>query len=169
MKLLSPPGSNMLGTTQHMPRAIRLPPVSRYLRPSSYFRHALLLWLYISPLNTHTYTYTLNTFGLLLYRFVSFCSCEYSTLWTSCALLLCRSLLRCFYLCSYLWGRTLWQLITHHYCLAISLLPLESLNFGPPLAASLPSLRAARLIRNILKITVQLPELQFQFYLFVST
>lgn len=59
MELLSAPGSYMLSTTQHMPLAIRLSPLSRYLRPSSYLRHALLLGFSSSP-------HTLSNVCLLL-------------------------------------------------------------------------------------------------------
>lgn len=56
---------HMLSVTQHMPRAVRLSPVSRYLGPSSYLRHALLLGF--SSSCTHALTHRAASVSLNLF------------------------------------------------------------------------------------------------------
>lgn len=130
MELLSAVGSYVFSTTQHMPWAIRLSPASRYLRPSSYLRHALLLGFSSSPPPLHSAMFVVFYISLhLLFVLVNLCILD---ILPSLCVAACRLLLLCFYLCSYLFGQTVWQLITHHYCLflGVSLLPNGSLNFS---------------------------------------
>ena len=151
MKLLSPLGSYKYCTTQHMPRAIRLSLASRYLQPSSYFRHALLLGFSISPLHTHT----LSNFCLLLYLCVSF-FLQILTFWTSCPLSLSISVSYCFLFLSLL--LSLWtDSVAARYSSLLSdnLSPSTSIFvFLFPSCCISPSLWAAHLIRNILKIAL---------------
>lgn len=106
-ELLSALGAYMLSTTQHMPRAIRLSSASRYLWPSSYLRHALLLGFSSSPHRTLTH----STMLVFIYLFISFCSRKSLDILQCCFFL---------YLSCNLFGRTVWQLIAHHYCLSCS-------------------------------------------------
>lgn len=64
-ELLSALGLYMLSTIQHMPGAIRLSPTSRYLRPSSYLRHALLLGFSSSPSSPQTHS------AMFVFSFIS--------------------------------------------------------------------------------------------------
>lgn len=119
-------------------------------------------WAFPALPPPHTHTHTLSNSCLLylcssLFVPVNLCFLGHPVL------SLCGSLsLLYFYLSSYLFGQTAWQLITHHYCLSRSLflLPYKSLNFYPSLAVSLPLSGLAQLIRNILKNHRALPVAQ---------
>lgn len=117
MNLLSAMGSYMLSTTHALSH--QLSPASRYLRPSSYLRHALLLGFSSSPsyISTHSVV-----FDMYIFFYLPFCSCKSCILDILSSLFvdLCHLLLLCFYLCSYLFGQTAGQLITHRYRLSWS-------------------------------------------------
>lgn len=150
----------MLSTTQHMPLAIRLSPASRYLRPSSYLRHALLLGFssFLSPPPPHTHTQQCLSSSISL--LISFCSRKSLCFFfghpaLSVLLPVARGVLVSICRLISPGRRRGSSLLIITVFLAVSLLPHKSLSFCPSLSASLPlSLWAARLIRNILKITV---------------
>lgn len=140
MKLLSALGLYMLSTTHHMPRAIKLSPASRYLRPSSYLRHALLLGFSSSHstyTHTHKQTHTQQCLSFFLFKkkslFISFCSRKslffrHTALTQCCRLSLTTSLFLSVFFISLC---RLCGIIT------VALLPNKSLNFCP-IAVSLP-------------------------------
>lgn len=83
-------------------------------------------------------------FDMYVFFYLPFCSCKSCILDILPSLFvdLCHLLLLCFYLCSYLFGQTAGQLITHRYCLSWSPSPssysFEFLFFCCiPLSASL--------------------------------